>query len=811
MSSDGQQNPQQGGKQRPGASSKFLKLLREHGNFGKPKTNSQEGIDDDNDEKPQPRLGQQHPEKEVQEINDNTIRASNTEVDAVHRRSTSALPDLFVSPLGSNTSSPIPTQNVKATAEVSADAPPRSNDLPRTYTDGHEGAIALGLPKVESTATLNSSNMSTAATTTKNNVYLPPRPPYITNRDQSVTFLNIPQHEASDENENDELLQGEAILDGDLSQDAASNRKPSSRFPTEVNRKARARAHSYDISDGHLPMKLSSRLPPLKRPENVVSRARSVGQHSKQQHHQQNPSVYDIILNHHSPDSSGESSDYAIGMESNMLHNSDQPHHHQERDMLRLRMQSDAIRSINLEDLLTSSPYEIEAETNILKALEERPSARHRRYISETSTILSGVPDGIAHDFSLEESHSNTGATPGDGSQEGVYSSSYHLTANSTEDGHSMHRMPHPPLPATLDTTEEMPLITADKNISRHHRRTMSVEDQLAGLTIEYINMEENKNTPSAHDTKTPDTSGNYNMSSVESFQQNTSVTPHMDVSISPSTRNRTYTDFSDKLAAVVEMDEENPVVDTGGACKDSDDGRERNSKGLGEGSVTTNSQYSKRREVKNKFLSKTTDLFNEGLREWGTFFAKRRKKVLTYFKLVFIYMGILLIGASIVLFYAVDNPPTHDRNETTQASVAWWLLFCMRQIITLSLSLFLRLVIVDFLAVRTQITLRMFGPILTLLIVQSKGWPFVFFLWSVLDFAFIHGDRALSHHWLYWQDYVDVFNEENPSGDVVNSTTYTRVLRLTTVISVIVAIKRAVVGLWLSRNTFSECTVNQN
>jgi hypothetical protein len=86
-----------------------------------------------------------------------------------------------------------------------------------------------------------------------------------------------------------------------------------------------------------------------------------------------------------------------------------------------------------------------------------------------------------------------------------------------------------------------------------------------------------------------------------------------------------------------------------------------------------------------------------------------------------------------------------------------------MRQIITLSIALLLQLVIVDFLSVGTRATLRVFGPVMTLLIVQSRGWPLVFFWWSILNFAFIQEDRKRSRHWLFWQNYVGLFNSDNP------------------------------------------------
>ncbi len=56
-----------------------------------------------------------------------------------------------------------------------------------------------------------------------------------------------------------------------------------------------------------------------------------------------------------------------------------------------------------VNDMLSSGPYEQEVETNILKALEEQ-QARRGRADTGTSSILSGVPDDVAHDFTLSPS-----------------------------------------------------------------------------------------------------------------------------------------------------------------------------------------------------------------------------------------------------------------------------------------------------------------------------------------------------------------------------------------------------------------------
>jgi hypothetical protein len=57
-------------------------------------------------------------------------------------------------------------------------------------------------------------------------------------------------------------------------------------------------------------------------------------------------------------------------------------------------------------------------------------------------------------------------------------------------------------------------------------------------------------------------------------------------------------------------------------------------------------------------------------------------------------------------------------------------LLFVVRQVVTFSMALGIQGLVVDFLCVGTRAMVRILGPILTLLIVQSKGWPFVTVRW---------------------------------------------------------------------------------
>ena len=61
----------------------------------------------------------------------------------------------------------------------------------------------------------------------------------------------------------------------------------------------------------------------------------------------------------------------------------------------------------------------------------------------------------------------------------------------------------------------------------------------------------------------------------------------------------------------------------------------------------------------------------------------------------------------------------------------------------------------------------------------------------------------AFVHHWGFWQDWVGLFNKENPSGDVVSNEWNKSILVNAIIVGVAVAVKRLVVGLLLGRQTF--------
>jgi hypothetical protein len=455
-------------------------------------------------------------------------------------------------------------------------------------------------------------------------------------------------------------------------------------------------------------------------------------------------------------------------------------------------------RKLTIDDLLGTGKYETEAETSILKALEEHQQQNappsHQRFQSETSTILTGVPDNLAHDFSLEG-----GSAEGNTADSAIKRNASH----DDEDTHSSRS-------SQMNKQQSVPLINRDRMPKQSsHRKTMSVEDRLAGLTFAMWNMEDDGSDDFGEMRNTPEPSSG---SSGDQFSRDAALVAGHD---SPMPlRNRLNTGGSNFHGL--------PAVNEDEESQSSDDNKVTNSSSGDEGPgcpdvesnhPTSGREHRKRRrnQRRSTMITGAADKLKDDWDIWKTFFRPRREHMLAYLKRILCWVLVPFIGIAAIIFYFAENPPTGKSVEgqpNTDPSASWWLLFVVRQICTASLALGLQVFVIDFMCIGTKGMLRLLGPLLTLLLVQSKGWPFVVFCWSLLDFGMLYGDNAFVHHWGYWQDYVGLFNAENPSGDVVGSDWNKTVLLIGVTVSVFVALKRFVVGLLLGRQTFRKFSV---
>jgi hypothetical protein len=215
---------------------------------------------------------------------------------------------------------------------------------------------------------------------------------------------------------------------------------------------------------------------------------------------------------------------------------------------------------------------------------------------------------------------------------------------------------------------------------------------------------------------------------------------------------------------------------------------------------------------------------------EWDIFnnFLNPRKATMsTYARYIILYLWIPSAAAACILWYFFDNAPTGKGpfatgsaaaiNSTAvdthpvakiqqKASISWWIIFiAFREVGILIMSKCVEAVIVDFLAIQTRAILRSLGPVITLLLVQSKGWPFLLSCWGVLNFLLVAGDKHFNRHWLFFQHFWGLLNENNPSGDVTNTLWFKRICAIASSVGAAVAAKRVAVGIYLGRQTFCE------
>lgn len=94
-------------------------------------------------------------------------------------------------------------------------------------------------------------------------------------------------------------------------------------------------------------------------------------------------------------------------------------------------------------------------------------------------------------------------------------------------------------------------------------------------------------------------------------------------------------------------------------------------------------------------------------------------------------------------------------------------------------------------------------GPLGKLFLLQARGWPLQFFLWGILDFIVLYGEGDFKIHWLYWQEYMDVFNKSNPGGELTVHPTYRGILIFAICAGVLTALKRFVIGLVFGKTSY--------
>ncbi|KAK1737000.1 mechanosensitive ion channel family protein [Skeletonema marinoi] len=153
-------------------------------------------------------------------------------------------------------------------------------------------------------------------------------------------------------------------------------------------------------------------------------------------------------------------------------------------------------------------------------------------------------------------------------------------------------------------------------------------------------------------------------------------------------------------------------------------------------------------------------------------------------------------LAVSAFLFYHLGNPS--PKILENGATLSWWIIFGLRNYMTLQLAYGSEYVIVDVLALRSTVLLGLLGPLPTLYIIQAKGWPLVSIFWGLWSLALIQNMDG----WLAWTD-IEMFTAENHDGGILSGDTYLEVLASLIVIGVATTIKRTVLALYLGKRIY--------
>jgi hypothetical protein len=165
-----------------------------------------------------------------------------------------------------------------------------------------------------------------------------------------------------------------------------------------------------------------------------------------------------------------------------------------------------------------------------------------------------------------------------------------------------------------------------------------------------------------------------------------------------------------------------------------------------------------------------------------------------------FLWLSLPLFAAAWILYYYFGNPELDFMPGN--ATISWWLNFLGRHLITHELARATEWLVIDCFALGSRFTVRLFGPFLTLLAIQGKGWPFTIASWGVWNLFLLHGDGTFQTHWLYWTGF-EIYSKANSGSYILSSDLYLRVLLTMLMAGVAASVKRTVVAVYFGRRTF--------
>ena len=281
----------------------------------------------------------------------------------------------------------------------------------------------------------------------------------------------------------------------------------------------------------------------------------------------------------------------------------------------------------------------------------------------------------MAHDFSLTPSTDKDANEPNQ-HQEG---------SQGSESVSS--RISVPRRESLLKREQSRSLLNQQQKQQHHHRRTMSVEQTLAGLTSAMSALD--------HDYSHIQTIQEENIepasAGIQLAENAALLTRHDEEERPRLTAKDRWNHILEQLPALKEAEERRKSDDT----EQDNDNEEEIGDDVETGMPVSQppSSSSSKRTPKTphslRVLKNANDKLKDDWETWKSFFQPRKEHVWSYIKAVLLYLIVPLTAIAAILYYLVDNPPTGKGVENEiQASASWWLLYVVRQVITLSMAL---------------------------------------------------------------------------------------------------------------------------
>jgi hypothetical protein len=441
--------------------------------------------------------------------------------------------------------------------------------------------------------------------------------------------------------------------------------------------------------------------------------------------------------------------------------------------------------TIGVEDII--DPMELATETLLMKSVEERDPTH--KGLPENVDIFPDVPVDIGHDFTLPQADSNVESSVASKSPSVGSSVSADDVRSALSKGKSRRMLP-----------------TAAAS------RNLTVEQNLFGLSSALASI----NEPDREDEDYDEDNHNNNQrdQSADRLAQTVNLifnrkgfkSPSASAKNSDEPKSAAVSRWGNIKANMNELSAADGPIAAGGNGSQSGIDLEEGRSASDEDDDT--GKKKKKRNSKWLHPWQNTHQGHALKAEWDSmqqFINPRRETIRSYLRIVFGYLMLPMLAIAAILFHVGGNPPTGKGSalDSKEASVAWWLIFGVRQLVTFTMAKLWQLLLVDFFALQTRVTLRLGGPVVTLWIVAGRGFPFLISTWAVIDFIVLSGDNSFARHWLFWQDWWGLFNENNPGGEVTSSIPYLTLLTCFLVGGVLATTKRVVVSLILGRKTY--------